>query len=210
MKVATTYLSMILAATCCRAADSADSAVPFVLYGNYLIVVRCSLAGTPDLTAVLDTGVTETVLDRALVERLSLPVQKTEDEALFLNHPSRVENVLVSSLRLGPIEVGNLHGIAADLSNSTREMGFRPNLIIGMNVLKRQKFVIDYRKRKVLFGAAGTCDGMRNIGNSKVAGVDAVVMGKKLHLQVDSELSSLLIYGKRLGPVSGNRHADAM
>ena len=198
---------ILLAATSCLAADSA---LPFKLYGSYLIVINCSLAGTADLTAILDTGVSETVLDWALVKRLSLSVGKTDDTALFLNYPSRVKTVVIPSLGLGPIQVENLVGIAMDLSRSTSELGIRPDLIIGMDVLHRQNFVIDYQGLHIFFGASRPLRWNAKLtGNTRVVTADTVVMGKKLRLQVDTGSSSLLIYGKRFGPVTGSNFADS-
>lgn len=207
MKLATLYPLILWAGTKC---SPADSALPFKLYGGYLIVIKCSLAGAPDLTAILDSGVSETVLDSALVKRLSLSEGKTDDNALFLNTQYRVKQVVIPSIRLGPIEVVNLHGIAADLSILTRAAGIRPNLIIGMDVLHRQNFVIDYQSLRVTFGAAIPMRWNAKLaGDARLVTIDSLVMGKKLRLQVDSGSSRLLIYGRRFGPVTGGRLADS-
>jgi len=201
-----TLLSLALLNSTCL---GADSSVPFKLYPDHLIVTKCSVGNTPDLTAMLDTGVSETVLDLALTRRLSLPVNKGTDVALFLDHPSPVDTVLIPSIRLGPVQAEDLPGIASDLSHSTGELGIRPDLIIGMDVLHRQSFEIDYKNRRLIFGAALPMRWNAKLnGNTRFSTIDSVVMGKRLRLQVDSGSTGLLIYGRRFGPIAETAAAN--
>lgn len=201
-----TFLSLVVLTSTCSADDPS---LPFKLYRDHLIVARCSVANTPDLIAVLDTGVSETVLDKVLTRRLSLSLTKSTDVALFLDQPFAVDAVLIPSIRLGPVQAENLPGIATDLSVWTGELGVRPDLIIGMNVLHRQDFEIDYKDRRLIFGASMPMRWNAKLtGNARFSIIDSVVMGKKLRLQVDSGSAELLIYGRRFGPVTGNAVAN--
>jgi hypothetical protein len=149
------------------------------------------------------------VLDLALTRRLSLPVSKGTDVALFLDHPSPVDTVLIPSIRLGPLQAENLPAIASDLSHSTGELGIRPDLIIGMDVLHRQSFEIDYQHRRLIFRESLPMRWNAKLnGNTRFSTIDSVVMGKRLRLQVDSGSTGLLVYGRRFGPFTGTAVAN--
>ena len=64
------FLFMVLTtSTFCQ---GTENSFQFRLYRGYLILAKCSVGGQSGLTAVIDTGTTETILDLKLVQRLSL------------------------------------------------------------------------------------------------------------------------------------------
>lgn len=195
-------LTMLLLVVCSISLRSLseDQAVPFNLHRGYVIVVKCSVGRLSDLTAIVDTGVTETVIDVSLVKRLSL--ETLSDRATFLIQEAPVSAVSIPSLQLGPLRTGSLPGIATDLSFLTQPLGIRPDVLIGMDVLHRASFLIDYRAQRLFFGATSPLAHTAHlIHNERFALVQAVVIGKWLLLQVDTGYPSLLLYGKRAGMV---------
>ncbi len=198
------FLFILLAVIRCF---GAGSELPFKLYRDYLIVVKCSVGPLADLTAIIDTGVSETVLDLALLKRLSLDTQA--DTATFLNHESEVRAVSIPLLQLGPVRVEHLSGIATDLSLSTSQMGIRPDLLIGMDVLHRQSLVIDYRARKLTFGESTPLKRSATlIAGGRFAILEATSMGKKMRLQVDTGINGLLLYSKTFAPQAQGSTTD--
>lgn len=186
------------------AADSAtqSKAVPFKLYRGHLIVVKCSIGGLQekDLTAIVDTGASETVLDIAIVRRLSLEARF--DSATFIVHQAKVWAVTVPELRLGPLKAERLEAIATDLSALTSELGISPQVLIGMDMLRRTNFVIDYEARRLTFDSAPTMPHSASLvsgdSNPRLAVIESTITGKTLRLQVDSGFDGLLVYCSRL------------
>jgi len=178
--------------------------VGFKLHDGYLIVVKCSVGDLRDLTALVDTGVTETTLDARIAKRLGLTTRP--DTATFGTHDAGVQAISIPHIAFGPLNAENLAGIAIDLSPLTHRLGIRPDALIGMDVLRQGRFVIDYRARTITFDNlpkllhSGTL-----IAHTRFALVAAQAEGKSLRLQVDTGFNAILIYGNRLRLVAGGK-----
>lgn len=171
--------------------------VEFKLLNNYLIVAKCSVGNAQDLVAIVDTGVTETVIDLKLVRRLSLTT--TPDSATFGIREASVRAVAIPDIVLGPLHAQGLSGIAADLSHLTQEFGIRPDVLIGLDLLRRGPFLIDYRKRQVLFGPLPQlAHSAHLLLNMRLLLVQTAVDKQTLTLQVDTGINSILIYNGKL------------
>jgi predicted aspartyl protease len=186
---------------------SEAQAVSFRLQRGYLIVVKCTIGDLPDLTGIVDTGVTESVVDKSLVERLSLKTR--EDRATFLTREAPVWAVSIPSLQLGPLRTGPLAGIATDLSTLTGQFGIRPDILIGMDVLHRANFLIDFKARQLLFIAVPSlAHAAPLIHDQRSALVESMVMGKRTVLQVDTGFQGLLLYGERPSTFGGQASSE--
>lgn len=188
---------------------AAADVIPFKLVRGHLIAVKCSLGGLTNLTAILDTGASETVVDMALVHRLSLAV--APDTATFIARQTKVWSVELPGLRLGPVTAARLQGIATDLSSLTAELGISPQVLIGMDFLHRSNFLIDYRSRRLVFAPAlpfeqlshraplltPDSDAYKN-SDLRFAMIEASVAGKTFRLQIDSGFDGLLLYRDRV------------
>jgi len=182
----------LLASACAVVAES----VPFELRGGYLIVARCSAANTPDLTAILDTGVTETVVDIALARRLNL--QMHPDSAIFVNGEGSVQAVSIPLVRLGPLEAESIAGIAVDLSGLKTNFGIHPDLLIGMDLLKRSSVTVDYKSRLLTFGPIPPMAHTAPlIEGSRLPLITAAAFGQAVRLQIDTGINGLVLYANR-------------
>jgi predicted aspartyl protease len=196
---------------------SPEAILPFKLHRGHMIVVKCSVGGLRDLTAIIDTGASETVLDIALVRKLHLTAEP--DSATFISQQAKVWAVSIPGLELGPIRADHLPGIAADLSSLTSELGIRPQVVIGMDVLHRSSFLIDYQSRRLVFFqlpqgpvphlshsaalvslASASSEGSDDA--RRFAVIEALVAGKTVRLQVDSGFEGLLLYADRVQGVT--------
>jgi predicted aspartyl protease len=171
--------------------------LPFKLHDGYLIVTTCSVGGLHDLVALVDTGVTETTIDTKLVKRLSLSTQT--DVATFGTQEGPVEAVSIPHVELGPLRAEVLAGMAMDLGSLTHRLGVRPDVIIGMDMLSRGRFAIDYRTKMIAFGelpAMAHSAAFRFW--SGLALIEVSADNLPLRLQVDTGFNAILIYGNRL------------
>lgn len=171
--------------------------VEFKLHDGYLIVAKCSIGGLRDLTAVVDTGVTETVIDMRLVKRLGLST--ASDNATVGIHDMQVRAVSIPEIVFGPLSSASLAGIAIDLTSLNHQFGVRADVLIGMDLLRRQSFLIDYKAKQIKFGSVPHLSHSAPlISADRFLVVQAVVGPKILRLQIDTGFNAILIYGGRV------------
>lgn len=177
--------------------EAAGNPVPFQLYRNYLILTKCSVAGQAGLTAIIDTGTTETMVTLALMSRLAL--ENWRDSATALTNEAPARGVRIPDFELGPVRIPELAGIAVDLSSISRELGVRPDVVVGMDVLRRAIFTIDYDRHTIEFGSAFAMKhGAALVPGLRFALVDSDVLARRMRLQVDTGFNGMLVYENRL------------
>lgn len=187
------------AAAACLAANQD---VPFKLAHGYVIVVKCSVADLRDVTAIVDTGSTQTVVDMRLARRLGLATHA--ETVTFLTQNASVLAVSIPSIQLGSIRVESMAGTAMDLSSLESELGFRPDVMIGMDILRRTSFMIDYKKRRLRFAAPRPAAHSAKLARGgRFAIIESKVLGKILRLKIDTGFNSLLVYAGRIRVLPG-------
>jgi predicted aspartyl protease len=171
--------------------------VEFKLHDGYLIVAKCSIGGLRDVIAVVDTGVTETAIDIRLAKRLDL--SSTSDRATVGVHDLQVHAVRIPQIVFGPLRSESLAGIAIDLTSLNHQFGVRADVLIGMDLLRQQSFLIDYKARQIKFGPVPHLSHSAPlISTNRLLLVEALIGQKILRLQVDSGFNAILIYGGRV------------
>ncbi len=117
----------------------------FELVERHLIVIRGSVGGLDGLKLLIDTGSIPSMVDKRVAKKLALRVEQGESVAFGMK--VRVETTVLPNIRLGPLwanavpagvgDLGFLHGVDA---------------ILGLDVLSRSSFSIDYEQRLLTFG----------------------------------------------------------
>lgn len=200
-----------------RPADHARGwTIPFRLHRDYLILVNCSVANRHGLTAVIDTGTTETILDLALARRLFLETRP--DSAISLTEEALAEAASVPDLKLGSVQLARFEGIAMDLAPISHELGIHLDIVIGMDVLHRSNFVVDYQNHLVtiITDAAASVRSMQAMEHSapllpgdRFALVNSNILGEPMRLQVDTGTNGLLLYGAALNKIPHSTNTSA-
>jgi len=181
----------------CLPLRASAQTVPFDLRDGFLIVSRCSVGTLPNLVAVVDTGVTETTLDLRIAKRLALSMRP--DAATVGTRSAVIQEVSIPNIEFGPLHSESLTGIAADLSPLTYQMGIRPDVLIGMDLLELKRFVIDYRTRTITFGESPSFKYSTTLVlKPHLALLDLTADGKTLRLQLDTGFNAILVYGGKL------------
>ena len=109
-----------------------------------------------------------------------------------------VQAVFMPKIEFGPLRVEKLSGIARPLSFDD-EMGIRPDILVGVDLLRLSKFVIDYKAKTMIFGEVPLLKYSAAIlAEARLLLLDAVVDGKSLRLQIDTGFNAILVYGGRL------------
>ena len=129
--------------------DLLPADVPFDLVEQHLIVAKGSIAGLRGLNLLIDTGTIPSVVDKRVAKRLKL---KGEPSLLIAFGQSiKFESAALSGLRVGPFEPGDVPAGIGDLSYLQSS---RIDAIVGLDVLARKSFRIDYAAHTLSFGPA--------------------------------------------------------
>ena len=131
-------------------AGAAQSSIPFKLLGKHLIVVRGSLGDLTNRNLVIDTGAYPSILDMSVAHKLHISGHNEELDAV--NHKMSRPVVIVPSVEVGPIRAQGLRVMTADLSDASQAFGMRIDALIGLDVLQRTSFRVDYQSKRIFFG----------------------------------------------------------
>jgi predicted aspartyl protease len=168
--------------------------VPFDLVEQHLIVAKGSVAGLRGLNLLIDTGTIPSVVNKGLAARLRL---KGEPSLLTAFGQSvRFESAALSGLRIGPFEPGDVPVGIGDLSY-LHSSGI--DAIVGLDVLARRSFGIDYAARTLSFGPAERESAEAPL---KVVWpfltVRLLIAGHPIHLLVDTGSRDLVLFKSRM------------
>jgi predicted aspartyl protease len=124
--------------------------LPLHLYRGYLVVVEGSIGSLHKRNLLVDTGANPSVLDQRIAHELAL-VERAATVNLS-NQRLQTKSAVLPSLQLGPIHVESVPVLAQDLSFLEKAMGCRVDALIGLDILGKTSFRIDYRSNQILFG----------------------------------------------------------
>jgi len=114
------------------------------------VVVRGTLGGVPSRTILIDTGAVPSAISKTMARRLGL--LGTVEQVSVMNRAIDVERVRVPNVQVGPAAADGFEMVAADLGAIEQALHTRLDAVIGLDLLGRQNFAIDYRSKKLVFG----------------------------------------------------------
>src|SRR5947207_7798789 len=126
--------------------------VPLKLYRDYAIVTRGSVGERHKLNFLIDTGSSSTVVDGSLARKLRL-ARSPRTIAVFASTVT-TEQVLLPSLQLGSLRATLLPAVVRDLSYFQVSLSAHVDVIVGVDLLSRTSFTVDYEARKLILGPA--------------------------------------------------------
>ena len=124
--------------------------LPIRLYLGYLVIVEGSIGERQKLSFLVDTGACPSVVDQRIVKDLKLTEQPKRVN--LWNQSVEAKQVVIPSMSLGPIRVESMPVLAEDLSFLQKALGFKVDAIVGMDVLRKSSFTINYKVKEILFG----------------------------------------------------------
>jgi hypothetical protein len=125
--------------------------LPVRVYGGYLVVVEGAIGDVHNLNFLVDTGACPSVIDQKIARDLKLPEQP--ERVNLWNKSVQARQVVIPSLTLGPVRVEAIPVLTQDLSFLQKALGLKVHAIVGLDVLRKSSFTINYKAKEILFGA---------------------------------------------------------
>jgi predicted aspartyl protease len=163
------------------------------IYGGYLVIAPGSVNGLGNLRFLLDTGATNSAIDRAVAEKLGLrgPAAKV----ISFDKTLAGEWAEVQEMTLGPERILNQHVMIEDLTY-LRSAGAHVDGLIGLDILRRQSFVLDYAREIVIFGRPAS-PGMRSVPirtDERSISVEVYLDGRPVRMVADTGMRGTVFF----------------
>jgi predicted aspartyl protease len=125
--------------------------IPLKIYRNFLVVAEGQIGGLPEAqNFILDTGSSPSIIDERAARRLGLATTLSKTTAIGKIIP--IKSAMISDIELGPIRALSLPVLVEDLSRLERDCGIPIAGIIGLDVLSKSSFRLDYETSEIEFG----------------------------------------------------------
>ncbi len=119
-------------------------------YAGYLVIAEGEIGNINKLNFLVDTRACPSVVDQKIAHDVKLAEQP---ERVYLWSKSvQARQVVIPSLTLGPVRIESIPVLAEDLSFLQKALGFKVHAIVGLDVLRKSSFTINYKTKEILFG----------------------------------------------------------
>lgn len=129
---------------------SARADLPIKIYRDYLVIVEGSIGIQEKLTFIIDTGAYPSVINERIATALGLSVR--EGRVALVNQSVKTRFAILPILAVGPARAENVTVVVQNLSSVEKTLGRRVDAIVGLDVLAKNSFTIDYRTNRLRFG----------------------------------------------------------
>jgi clan AA aspartic protease (TIGR02281 family) len=170
--------------------------IPFDLYNGNLIIVKATVGSVENVNFIVDTGTSPSAISTEMADRLRV---RGETETLqTLNGHIQAQIIILPHIQIGTLSADSIRVAVQDLSFMERSLGISLGGIAGLDILSTGSFTIDYRKRKIIFGAvASNAKQIRFETQVPLLTVTVKVEGQEVRLLLDSGTWGLLVYRNR-------------
>ena len=186
---------------CAQISDSFSSApiaikratLKFKLFRGCLIITHGAIGNLENLNLLIDTGTDPSILDNRIAEKIHA---KLEVVALdTIQAKVRAWQTHLLSLKVGPITSRDTRVLVEDLSFLERGIGVRVDALIGLDVLGKQNFIVDYGARSISFGVSNfSSSGLTFMQSPPLVGIAMRFDGYPVELMLDTGASSLMLF----------------
>jgi hypothetical protein len=176
--------------------------LPIQLYRDYLVVVEGSIGNMEKLTFIIDTGACPSMIDQRIVTALGLG--ERDGKVALVNQSVQTKLATLPFVGVGPARVEDVPVLVQDLSSLEKALGRRIDAVVGLDVLGKNSFSIDYRTKRLRFGPVQrTRSTVSFETGSPFVVVEARLHDQPVRLLVDTGASALMLFQSRLkNPIS--------
>jgi predicted aspartyl protease len=180
----------------------APTELPFHLYWGYLVIVEGSIGNVQKLNFLVDTGAYPNVVDQKIAHNLGLAEQPAR--VTLSNHSVQTRIVVLPSLVLGPIRVESLPVLTQDLSFFQHSLGHKVDAIVGLDVLRKSSFSINYRTKEILFGPIeGLSFSAPFETDTPIVTIGMEIQTRQKRIMIDTGTPDLMLFRSRMPDSSG-------
>jgi hypothetical protein len=169
--------------------------LPLRIYRHFLVVAEGQIGGVPEgQNFVLDTGTAPSIINERLVRQRGLATMPSTIKALGKTIPTQA--AIIPEIELGPIVATSVPARVQNLSRLERDLGIPVAGIIGLDVLSKSSFHLDYEKRVIEFGDISDEGIPVNLDvRSGIAVAVVRLGGKAVRMLVDTGSDRVVILG---------------
>lgn len=195
--------------------DSPDHPAPQVqrktvavrIFRGFLVVVEGRFGTILEhQNFLLDTGTSPSIINKDLAGPLDL----TKSSAILasVGKDTKVQSAILPEIEIGPIRANSLPVLLSNLSQLEGDLGIPVAGIIGLDVLSRTSFSLDYTRKSIEFGrfTPGGVTVPLAVGSS-IALAEVNWGGTPKHMVVDTGSEQLVLLGKE-PPLAGTVRAN--
>ncbi len=177
------------------------------IYGGYLVMVRGSVNNVDELRFLLDTGASNTAIDRRVAARLGLHGQAAK--VINFDKTVALEWADVQEMTFGPEHVRNVRVMIEDLGY-LRSAGVRVDGVIGLDQLRGQSFLVDYARERVVFGptATGGMHGVPMRADARSIRVEVDLGERPVWMVADTGTRGIMLYEDTLKELLANYRVE--
>ena len=172
------------------------------LYRDYLVVVEGSIGNLEKLTFIIDTGAYPSMIDQRIA--IALGLRETDGKVALVNQAVQTKLATLPFVGVGPARVESVPVLVQDLSSIEKTLGRRIDAVVGLDVLGKNSFSIDYRAKLLRFGPVKRTRSTVSFETSTpFIIVEARLHDRPVRLLVDTGASALMLFQSRLkDPIS--------
>jgi Aspartyl protease len=181
--------------------------IPVRIFRGFLVVVEGRFGSALEhQNFLLDTGTSPSIINKDL----AAPLDLTKSSAILasVGKDSKVQSAILSQIEIGPIRAVSLPVLLSDLSQLENDLGIPIAGIVGLDVLSRASFSLDYTKKSIEFGKfTGGGISVALPAGSSIAIAEVNWGGTPKRMVVDTGSEQLVLLGKApplTGALRGN------
>ena len=173
------------------------ASISVTVYRGFLVVAEGQFgAANERQNFIIDTGTSPSILNTGTARHLGLPLSQAKLSAI--GRQSETFAATVPEIRLGPLQAMSVSVLVTDLSPVERDLNLPIAGILGMDVLGKTSFRLDYDNQVMEFGEVvpkGIPVNLSTRADLPIAEIK--IGGKLLHLLVDTGSDRLVFFGAR-------------
>lgn len=194
LNVPTTLLVMLSLVEATPSGFGQFDQLRFRLRDGYQVIAQGAIGPLDRLNLLIDTGSIPSMVDGRIAEKLRVEI--TEAESAVFDRKIPVLSTILSDVRVGPIVVNTVLASVGDLSYLGDP---HVDAIIGLDVLTRSSFSIDYDHRLLTFGTIAAGDPYAHLdGVLPFLTVQVSCGGYRFRLLVDTGSRHIVLFERRV------------